>query len=45
MEEEFEYQGYWWSPEEPQERLPGTLKFDPEEGWHGEVIPRRDPRA
>jgi hypothetical protein len=32
MEEKFEYQGYWWSPEEPQEKLPGTLKFDPEEG-------------
>ena len=32
MDELFEYQGHWWSPEEPQERLPGTLRFDPEEG-------------
>jgi hypothetical protein len=32
MEEGFEYRGYWWTPEEPDERVPGILSFDPEEG-------------
>ena len=32
MEEGFEYQGHWWAPEEPDEKLPGILRFDPEEG-------------
>jgi ApeA-like protein len=32
MMEEFEYQRYWWLPDEPEERVPGTLKFDPEGG-------------
>jgi hypothetical protein len=32
MDEGFEYQGHWWSPEEPDEKLPGILRFDPEEG-------------
>lgn len=31
MNERFEYQGYWWLPEEPEERVPGTLKFSPDE--------------
>jgi hypothetical protein len=30
--EEFEYQGYWWLPDEPEDKVPGTLKFDPIEG-------------
>lgn len=32
MDEGFEYQGHWWTPEEPDERLPGSLRFDPEDG-------------
>ncbi len=32
MDEGFEYQGHWWSPEEPEEKLPGILRFDPDEG-------------
>src|SRR4051812_30400415 len=32
MDEGFEYQGHWWTPGEPDEMLPGILKFDPEEG-------------
>jgi hypothetical protein len=32
MDEGFEYQGHWWTPEEPDEKLPGILRFDPEEG-------------
>lgn len=32
MDEGFEYQGHWWTPEEPDEKLPGILRFDLEEG-------------
>ena len=32
MEKSAEYQGYWWLPDEPEEEVPGTLKFDPDEG-------------
>jgi len=32
MDEVFQYQGHWWTPEEPDEKLPGVLRFDPEEG-------------
>jgi hypothetical protein len=32
MEKSAEYQGYWWLPDEPEEEVPGTLKFDPNEG-------------
>lgn len=32
MNERFEYQGYWWLPDTPEEQAPGTLKFDPDEG-------------
>ncbi len=32
MNEKFEYQGYWWLPDEPEKKVPGTLKFDPDEG-------------
>jgi len=28
----FEKQGYWWLPENPTLRVPGTLTFDPETG-------------
>ena len=27
-----EYQGYWWIPDEPEKKVPGTLKFDPDKG-------------
>jgi hypothetical protein len=30
--EEFEHQGFWWLPGKPEEQVPGTLKFDPDEG-------------
>src|SRR5829696_6908392 len=26
------YQGYWWLPDDPEEIVPGTLNFDPDEG-------------
>ncbi len=32
MMERFEYRGYWWLPDTPDNRAPGTLVFDPEEG-------------
>jgi hypothetical protein len=27
-----EYQGYWWLPDEPEEKVSGTLKFTPDDG-------------
>lgn len=30
--EQFEYQGFWWLPQAPEERVPGTLTFDPVKG-------------
>jgi len=30
--EKSEHQGYWWLPDEPENQVPGTLKFDPDEG-------------
>jgi len=27
-----EYKGVWWLPEKPEEQIPGTLKFTPDEG-------------
>lgn len=38
MNEKFEYQGYWWLPAEPDRRVPGTLKFDPDDGVGLEVF-------
>lgn len=32
MNEKFEYQGYWWLPSADEEKVPGILKFDPEDG-------------
>lgn len=32
MIKEFEYKGDWWLPENPQNRIKGTLKFSPNEG-------------
>lgn len=32
MMEGFEYRGYGWLPDTPDNRVPGTLVFDPEEG-------------
>src|SRR5215211_6883698 len=32
MDEGFEYQGHWWTPEELDEKIPSILRFDPEEG-------------
>ncbi len=32
MNESFEYQGYWWLPDTPEEQVPGILRFDPDEG-------------
>lgn len=28
----FEHEGLWWRPAEPDERLPGTLSYDPVDG-------------
>ena len=27
-----EYRGYCWLPDKPENKVPGTLKFDPDEG-------------
>ena len=32
INEKFEYQGYWWIPGAEENRVPGTLSFDPDEG-------------
>ncbi len=32
MIEEFEYEGIWWLPHNPKERISGTFKFTPNEG-------------
>lgn len=34
----FEYQGYWWLPDTPDNRVPGTLVFDPEAGASLELL-------
>lgn len=35
--EEFEYDGIWWLPERPEERISGVLKFHPAEGANLEL--------
>jgi ApeA N-terminal domain 1 len=32
LNEKFEYQGYWGLPGADEDEVPGTLKFDPDEG-------------
>ncbi len=32
MIEKFEYKGYWWLPNRPETKIPGTLTFNPDEG-------------
>jgi hypothetical protein len=32
MIEEFEYKGRWWLPDDPEEKIDGTLSFTPGEG-------------
>lgn len=32
MNEGFQYQGHWWLPGADEDRVPGILKFDPDEG-------------
>ena len=36
--EEFEYNGLWWLPENPDKKISGTLKFHPVEGANLELI-------
>ncbi len=38
MNEKFEYRGYWWLPDSPEERAPGILMFDPDEGATLELL-------
>ncbi len=38
MNEKFEYRGYWWLPDSPEERAPGILTFDPDEGATLELL-------
>jgi hypothetical protein len=33
----FEYEGYWWAPGHPNDRVPGTLSYDPTNGLHLEL--------
>ena len=30
--EKFEYKGMWWTPENPDHKVAGVIKFDPVEG-------------
>lgn len=32
MLESFEYEGIWWLPERPKEKVKGTLRFNPFKG-------------
>jgi hypothetical protein len=32
VNEGFEYQGFWWLPGSEKDKVPGTLRFDPDEG-------------
>ncbi len=32
MDEKFQYEGYWWLPGASDNRVPGILRFDPDEG-------------
>ena len=32
MKNENEYKGIWWLPEKPEEKIPGTLKFNNDDG-------------
>ena len=32
MDEKFQYEGYWWLPSASDNRVPGILRFDPDEG-------------
>lgn len=36
--ESFEEKGYWWLSDDPDDRIPGTLKFSPEKGIELELI-------
>lgn len=36
--ESFEHNGFWWLPEAPKNRYPGTLSFDPINGGHLELM-------
>lgn len=36
--EKFDYQGYWWIPDEAEKKVPGTLKFSPDEGARLELL-------
>jgi hypothetical protein len=36
--EKSEYQGYWWLPDKAERKVPGTLKFDPDEGARLELL-------
>jgi site-specific recombinase XerC len=38
MVDEFEYQGYWWLPDGCEEKVPGILKFDPDDGASLDVL-------
>jgi hypothetical protein len=34
----FEYKGYWWAPGRSNDRVPGTLSYDPTNGLHLELL-------
>ncbi len=36
--ESFEHNGFWWLPEAPKNKYPGTLSFDPINGGHLELM-------
>lgn len=40
--ESFEHNGFWWLPETPKNKYPGTLSFDPINGGHLELIQELD---
>jgi hypothetical protein len=38
MEDQREYKGYWWHPDDPEGRVAGTLLFSREDGLHLDLI-------
>lgn len=38
LDESVEWRGYWWLPDDADHRVPGILRYDPEDGLHLELI-------
>jgi hypothetical protein len=38
MDKEFRYEGYWWLPSASDDKIPGILRFDPDEGSNLDIM-------